>query len=80
MRYEIRFEKSIPSASYALIVAFVGSESRVNGRLYLSANFLWLSVSSALMPKTVTLFDWKSLYISAIVHASVVQPGVSSFG
>ena len=56
------------------------SESKGKGKEYFSANFLWLSVSSKLIPNTFAL----SLFIISILslnsHASFVQPGVSSLG
>ena len=62
------------------ITSLSGSKRRVKGKLYFWANFLWLLVESAEIPRT-TAFNFSNFgKLSFNVHASVVHPGVSSRG
>jgi len=54
------------------------SESSVNFRLYLSANFLWDSAESLLTPIISAPFYRKSGYLSANPHACFVHLEVLS--
>src|SRR5207245_3288957 len=57
-----------------------GSERSGKDREYFSRNFAWLARSSLLTPRTTAPFDWTRERLSRKEHASLVHPGVSSFG
>ncbi len=69
-----------PKASYLLITFLSGSQSRVNGSLYLDANFLCDASSSGETPSTTAPRFLMAVCKSRKPHACLVQPGVSSFG
>lgn len=65
---------------YASIACRSGSESRMKGSLYFSANFACETTLSLLMPMITAFFSSNSLYAEPNAHACRVQPGVLSFG
>ena len=69
-----------PYAPHASMTLRSGSDRSGNGSLYFVANFAWEAALSAEMPSTTTPAFCRSFQSSRKPHASLVQPGVSSFG
>jgi hypothetical protein len=69
-----------PYAPHASMTLRSGSESSVNGSRYFAANFACESGESAETPSTITPARCSSFQRSRKPQASLVQPGVSSFG
>ncbi len=67
-------------APYASAVAWSSSERSGNVRWNFALNRPWLAASSGLIPQTVAPAATSSSFASRNAQASVVQPGVSSFG
>ncbi len=69
-----------PKAPNFLATVLSGSASSGKLSLYLARNFSWEARESGLTPKTTApvflIFAW----VSRKAHASLVHPGVSSFG
>src|SRR5215470_8134417 len=69
-----------PKAPYFFITSVLGSDKRTNGSLYFFANLLWESMLSLLTPSTTAPDFFSADPMSRKPQASLVQPGVSSFG
>ena len=69
-----------PKAPYFFITLRSGSERSGKGSLYFPMNFWCDAAPSALTPSTVTPSFANARMSSRKPHASLVQPGVSSFG
>src|SRR6476620_7989564 len=67
-------------APYSSMTSWYGSASNGNVSEYLAANFALLSSSSTLTPRIAALLLPNFGRLSWNAHASLVQPGVSSFG
>ena len=70
----------VAEAPYFFMASAFGSDSKVNGSLYLTANLLCDSTLSLLMPNTTALLFFKDAFKSRKPHASCVHPGLSSLG
>src|SRR5262245_4123971 len=69
-----------PHAPYFIITFLSGSESSRNGSLYFFVKLAWEVAPSGEMPSTTASCFSIAWYRSRKPHASLVQPGVSSFG
>src|SRR4051812_47701006 len=81
MRYVIR--RALPLTTGTLYFAAsspFSSGMSENGSLYFSANALWLVLSCVETPNTCTPAFCSLAQLSRMSQASLVQPGVSSFG
>src|SRR5215468_6621556 len=69
-----------PKAPYFFMTSVFGSDKRANGSLYFCANLLCESMLSLLTPNTTAPDFFSTDPMSRKPQASLVHPGVSSFG
>src|SRR5581483_10920458 len=75
-----KVERMVPTVFLPYMTFLSASVSSGNFSLYLVRNLTWLSALLGEMPSTATPAFSKVLRLSLNWHASLVQPGVSSFG
>ena len=69
-----------PHTPYASQIDLFSSATNVNGRPNFSMNLSCRAAESALTPSTTAFFAVIASWLSRKPHASLLQPGVLSFG